>query len=592
MLLYAKRSFRASPRQLARGLRARTEVQPLPDLEEARRWLIALGQVEQAVLDSSLGCGEQSTAATKAAADVFLAARAGSVGSASLRNSAGRLRIALQRLYWSLDERELVVRIPEGLAWYALYPDSYAQTAEDWCRRFDRAGADVSVVGLRSIGTTLAAVVAQALRWRGLDVSGSATVRPAGIAPFRRVELPPAIKPATHNIVVDEGPGLSGSSMVAVARAFLNAGADADSIHFFAGHGYGPGPSAGADAPEWWNSHRVWTTSPDSTFIGGRLLPDALASAAETCAGEPANGPAEPLGTTGWQQLSGLRNLPSAVAPSIETPKKVVRLRSGRHVILKFAGLAPTSGRLRREGAQYRCCSRSSAWVSFEESRHGWVVTPWVEGRRLTAADASIAFVKDHLGPWIAAVSTEWLRPGELQDGISRIARALSAWAEMRDDRSSAAVIASMAERELAKIDAAPLPCYGDGRLAPHEWIREPSGNFRKVDAGGHDCDHTWVGRQPIAWDLAGAEVEWGLGHQCIGALHAVVQRLTGYACSEETSAFYVAGYCAFRAAAAHYSAILSDDAEMRRHLRRARECYERRLKATLASFTTHSLVA
>ena len=30
-----------------------------------------------------------------------------------------------------------------------------------------------------------------------------------------------------------------------------------------------------------------------------------------------------------------------------------------------------------------------------------------------------------------------------------------------------------------------------------------------KLDAGGHDCDHTIAGLQPATWDLAGAIVEW-----------------------------------------------------------------------------------
>jgi hypothetical protein len=518
-----------------------------------------------------------------AAAMVFLAARSGPNRSASIKQAVGRFDVELQCLYESLGDQELEIRIPEGFAWYALYPDSYAQKAEDWSHRFGGSGADVSIVGLRSIGTALSAVVAQTLRKRGLAVRGCATVRPSGVAPFRYAMLPPGIGPASQNIVVDEGPGLSGSSMIAVAQAFVDRGADPDSIHFFAGHGYGPGASAGANATAWWNDRRIWTTSPDATLIGGRLLPDALASAAEACTGEPADGPAVPLGTAGWQRLAGLRSLPPPVAPIIEAPKKLVRLRSGRRVILKFAGLALANRQLwwDREVDPRRIANRT--YVPVEAHCHGWEASPWVEGLRLTGADASIAFVEGHLGPWIAAASTKWLQPGEVQDGISRIAEALSAWAEMHDDRSSAALIEAIAERALAKVGSEPQPCYGDGRLAPHEWIREPDGTVRKVDAGGHDCDHTWVGRQPIAWDLAGAEVEWSLGRRRTGALKAIVQQLTGYSCSEETRAFYTAGYCAFRAAAARYSAMASRDADMRNHLCWAAEFYERRLKATLA---------
>lgn len=51
----------------------------------------------------------------------------------------------------------------------------------------------------------------------------------------------------------------------------------------------------------------------------------------------------------------------------------------------------------------------------------------------------------------------------------------------------------------------------GDGRLGPCEWIRSSGGELVKVDCGGHDRDHTIVGRQPLVWDVAGALVEWRL---------------------------------------------------------------------------------
>src|SRR5205807_4142207 len=57
--------------------------------------------------------------------------------------------------------------------------------------------------------------------------------------------------------------------------------------------------------------------------------------------------------------------------------------------------------------------------------------------------------------------------------------------------------------------ESAELPAYGDGRLAPHEWLRTPDGRILKFDCGGHESDHTIVGQQPVLWDVAGAIVEW-----------------------------------------------------------------------------------
>ena len=48
-----------------------------------------------------------------------------------------------------------------------------------------------------------------------------------------------------------------------------------------------------------------------------------------------------------------------------------------------------------------------------------------------------------------------------------------------------------------------------DGRMLPHEWLETPSG-YRKADALDHHDDHFFPGCQDIAWDIAGASVEWG----------------------------------------------------------------------------------
>ena len=109
---------------------------------------------------------------------------------------------------------------PEGYAFYALYPESYLEAAS--------ALAGVSplrVVGIRSIGTGLAALVAAATA-----APRPVSVRPTG-DPFRRrvnlcedlaAEL--AGDPAWRVAIADEGPGLSGSSFGAVADALAERG--------------------------------------------------------------------------------------------------------------------------------------------------------------------------------------------------------------------------------------------------------------------------------------------------------------------------------------------------------------------------------
>lgn len=508
--------------------------------------------------------------------DLFLATR--QAGPSSIRWYAERLAHTLEAIEQNSTNSELEVRVPEGFAWYALYPDSYAQTSERWARQYGPLRPSVAVIGLRTIGTSLAAVVAQMLRRCGIMVTSCISLRTTG-APFsRKAELPAEFVPATYNIIVDEGPGLSGSSMVAVGRALEEAGASRERIHFFCGHAKGPGPPADGEVCRWWSSSRIWTTHPDSTIIHGRPLPDTLAVEVAAWAGEPAAGPVEPLGPEGWMARAGLGALPRAIAPVLETPKKLIRLTSGRAVVLKFAGFDLSSTGL-WNGELPRDCPVSLSPLGVIQ---GWAVMPWVEGVRLSAQDGTVDFISRHLGPWIAQSALGEMPPGELREALNRIRSAIAAWAMSRGRNPAAVEFDSIVEREVVRSRAVPQRCYGDGRLAPHEWIRTAGGDIRKADWWPHQRDHTWVGRQPIGWDLAGAEIEWELDEQHAAALRQRVLHLTGYACSEPALAFFKAGYCAFRAAAAYISAVTTRDPRLRAHLFDACEWYEGRLEGAL----------
>ena len=64
-------------------------------------------------------------------------------------------------------------------------------------------------------------------------------------------------------------------------------------------------------------------------------------------------------------------------------------------------------------------------------------------------------------------------------------------------------------------------PAHVDGRLQPWEWLRRPDGGFLKLDALDHSCAHDLVGCQDIAWDVAGAETEFGLSQAEVDVLTA-----------------------------------------------------------------------
>ena len=100
----------------------------------------------------------------------------------------------------------------------------------------------------------------------------------------------------------------------------------------------------------------------------------------------------------------------------------------------------------------------------------------------------------------------------------------------------------------LAGLDAADLaPVQVDGRLHPWEWIRLTDGGFCKADALDHACDHGLVGCQDIAWDVAGAAVEFRLTDGELDELRRGVAEGARRAPTVETVRLFELCYAAFQ---------------------------------------------
>jgi len=70
-------------------------------------------------------------------------------------------------------------------------------------------------------------------------------------------------------------------------------------------------------------------------------------------------------------------------------------------------------------------------------------------------------------------------------------------------------------------------PTIADGRMMPHEWLVSPEGISLKADGAAHGDDHFFPGPTDVAWDLAGAIVEWGMtGATREAFLHAYHPRI------------------------------------------------------------------
>jgi hypothetical protein len=96
-----------------------------------------------------------------------------------------------------------------------------------------------------------------------------------------------------------------------------------------------------------------------------------------------------------------------------------------------------------------------------------------------------------------------------------------------------------------------------------------------KLDGAGHTWDHTVVGAQPLAWDVAGALVEWGPAAPAARSLLAAYRAAGGDPLPAATLAFYRLAYAAFRAGQCDLCAQMSGhDAAEQARLRQARDRY------------------
>lgn len=373
---------------------------------------------------------------------------------------------------------EIDVKTGEGYAFYGVYPETYAEAAT-----LSGLPADTLVIGVRSIGTGLAAMVAAAL-----DAPAPVTVRPVGHPFHRTLSLDPALEArlaASGSVaIVDEGPGLSGSSFAAVRGAVRNGAR----VVYFPSHGGSPGERAPADARRRWEEAEKAYVSFEQS-----VLP-RLAGWVEDLTG-PAMEPVQDISGGAW------RSGPEAGWPPVNSwqERRKFRLTSQRGVfLLKFAGF----GRMGEEAA---AAARAMAGFTPEVLgfRHGFLIERWIEPAR--QATPSLEQVARYLSRRAHAL------PAGDADGA-----ALAALTEMAEVNTREALGADAAARLPDLRGFAIRRIWTDNRLHRWEWIVGPAGQVLKTDAVDHARSHDLIGAQDIAWDVAGASVELEVDLQCL----------------------------------------------------------------------------
>lgn len=424
-----------------------------------------------------------------------------------------------------LTERPVCLKVPEGYAFYAVHPDDYFAAAAS----YSWPGPPL-VIGLRSIGTSLAAAVAAA-------TGGTAiSVRPAGHPFSRELRLSAALKSrlAAHAgpfAIVDEGPGLSGSSFGAAADLFESLGVAAERMVFLPSHAGPLGSRASATHRERWARARKLVASFDETSNAenmrrwfGELGP---------CAG------VEDLSAGRWRGDYDEQARPPA-APGQERRKYRWRVGAQRYVA-RFAGLgAFGQAKLARAGALHAAGFGPEPIAL----RRGFLLERWVEGERLDASGPDRGEFLSHLGRYLGFRAANFAERGE-EGGSLEALREMAQFNALALCGEEVAGRVAAALAGLAELDV--VPVHVDGRLQPWEWVRRPDGGFCKADALDHSCDHSLPGRQDIAWDIAGAAVEFGLSAEEVGDLRSAVGRIGGRAVSSESVRMLGLCYAAFQ---------------------------------------------
>lgn len=406
---------------------------------------------------------------------------------------------------------KLSIKPLEGYTHYAVYPQSFALAAR-------RSGlpSTTRVIGIRSIGLSLGAMVTAAL-----GTASYVSVRPLGHPFDRAIAVSPSLASRilegdpTHFAIVDEGPGLSGSSFAAVAEWLVSHGIERSRICFFPSHANDPGHAAGeARLARWRTSTRHVVTMDDLLLSGARPL--------ERWVGElvgPLREPLVDLSWGGWRECAAT-GMPAPLAVRQERRKFLVHAHGGRWLV-KFAGLGRW-GQHKLRVAQLLAESGHSPAVA--GMCHGFMIQRWVEAPGLPAVEMPRLQLVEELASYLHRRTR--LAPPVIGASLQQ----LSSMAELNTAEGLGAAAGEAISRRLRRLPELQdrvRPVLVDGRMHQWEWLVR-SGRLIKTDAVDHALAHDLVGPQDIAWDVAGAIVEFGLSRPEIAGLCAAFELRAG----------------------------------------------------------------
>lgn len=534
LLVFRGDRRRASGKELKAALTAQLEESLTHDSQRVRLGALLLaGELECGVGDSDPGAARFCELVTDQIADALLAGESAAFNNFNFQKPDFHSLLAAVRTLPIFEQ--LSISTPEGFAYYALHPLAYA----DVIQRIPASG-HLLVVGIRSIGTTLSAVTGAAARARGIRAE-RITLRPQGHPYSRTAEFSAEQMAAVRNAVsggasfavVDEGPGLSGSSFLAVAEALERAGAPTDKITLVSGHTPNLDALCAENAAGRWRRFRCIPVASEARrpveavdFIGGGQWRSRMF----------ANESQWPAAWTSFERLKYLS----------------LTERDERR-FFKFAGLGHY-GDVVLEREQKVAAAGFGPMPRLESD--GFISYPWIEGRPLSPNDLSAE---------ILATLAEYC------------AFRLRAFGVVLYDGNSLQQMAEHNLRELGldlQVDLRlERPVIVDGRMQPHEWLLSGDGKLFKTDSGSHGEDHFFPGPTDIAWDLAGAIVEWQMNEEQTAEFLKLYRRASGDDAGARIDGF-IKAYAVFRLAYCLMAANAMTGSDEQPRLQHAAETY------------------
>jgi hypothetical protein len=460
--------------------------------------LIEAGELESALAD--LSAPSASAAASLTDSLAFRVCSGDRAGSTHPEQLARKIQVP----------KRINISPPEGFTYYALHPLDYARVVG----RISVRSATFAVIGIRSIGTTLSAVTTAALNARG-HTATRITVRPIGHPYARSIQfsgeqerwIAEQFSRSAHFLVVDEGPGRSGSTFLSVAEALRAMGVHQEHITVVGSREFDPESLCAENAVERWGKVHFLSTIPSMStrfqsfpYIGGGDW-------------RPHFFDHEDDWPESWTQMERLKFL----SPD-------------RRYFIKFEGIGP----LGRE-ARARAFALAEAGFSpgVSDLEDGFLAYVNVEGKSLRRQDLSVS-VLESIARYCSFRASEFGCPARTNSELTNML-------EYNVQREFG--------REL-KVDPGHFttlnPVLADGRMQPFEWIASRQGELLKTDAVSHGDNHFFPGPCDIAWDLAGTIVEWNLDREAKEFLLRRFQQLSGVDVSTNLD-FYTLAYYVFR---------------------------------------------